>query len=383
MCVQIRNGQLFAAGLVCAQLLLFVPATQARVSDPMLSYILHFFSDVDGVNVYSQYGSTGIRMTDDLNVKIQWGHDVVVFPAIEAPPGTQEAADAITSASRPIAGTAAPYQDFVKVRDEVQGFATYQNLRATYYVSTESDYFAQMVAVHYSQNLMSDNLNITTGISYGWDKIEPLADDDTAGLQDFRRTLYFNLVGTQVLSPTTVVRLGWEYNAVQGLQHDPYRNVYVAGTNIPELHPAHRDRWDVFLRVNQYITNRSSLRLDYRYYTDDWNIDSHTIGGKLSQYVTDEFIIRYRYRYYTQTPAYFFRSDYIQPGGIGGFRTNDYRLGNYGAHLFGGQLAWQPHRIVGKVSFLRGAQFTLGYEHYFNGNNFSANVYETGLQFNF
>lgn len=349
----------------------------------MISYLLHYFSDVDGVDVYSHYANTGIKLNGDVALSLQWGHDVVVFPAIDAPPGSQEAVDAITTASRPISANTNPYEDFVKVRDEVESTLNYGGATASYYVSTESDYFAQMVTFTYNHDFAGDNLNLAAGVSYGWDDIKPLQDDDTAGITDYRNTLHFNLIATQVVTSTTVFRLGGEFNQVRGLQHDPYRNVYVSGTNVPEAHPKTRDRWDMFCRVSQYITNRSSVQVDYRYYSDDWGVESHTIGGRLSQYVSNEVVVRYRYRYYTQAPSYFYRDDYSTTGSVDGFQTGDYRLGEFGAHLFGGEVLWYPHRVLGAVGFMSNAHFVFSYEHYFNSNNFSANIYETGLRVTF
>ena len=137
------------------------------------------------------------------------------------------------------------------------------------------------------------------------------------------------------------------------------------------------------MRVSQYIDNLSSVKLDYRFYDDDWGVTSHTYGAKLNQYVTDEFIVRYRYRYYTQLPAYFYRDEYTAPGGIGGYQTGDYRLGDFGAHLFGGRVTWRPYRVLGNLGFPERAQLVFGYERYFNSNNFSANVFETGLRISF
>ena len=383
MRVSLRIGATVALAVAIGVVPVARRAAHAGIDDPSVGYTLHFFSDVDGVDVYSQYGDFGMIFMRDATLNIQWGHDTVIIPGIEAAPGTQEAVDAITSASRPIAGTAAPYEDFVKIRDEVQSTVTYGRYRASYYVSTESDYFAQMVTVNYNRDFMADNFNLSGGVSFGWDDIKPLADDDTPGIADYRQTLHGNLVATQILTPLTVVRVGGEFNSVKGLQHDPYRNVYVAGTNVPELHPKDRNRWSASVGVNQYITNRSSIKIDYRYYWDDWGVSSHTIGGKLSQYVTDEIVVRYRYRYYSQDPATFYSTDYTVPGGIDGYRTADYRLGDYGAHLFGGRVFWSPRRLLQRVGWLDRTQLIFSYEHYFNTNNFSANVFETGLRFTF
>jgi hypothetical protein len=360
-------------------------ATNAKafIDEETVGYTLHYFSDVDGLDVMTQYIATQVRMGRDTDLSLQWAHDRVVFPAIDAPPGSQEAVDAITAASRPISNAGDPYSDFVKLRNEITASMRMEGVGVSYYVSKENDYFAQMVTLNYARGFANDNLTLSGGVSYSWDNIEPLEDADTPGIPDYRRTLHWNFVATQVVSPTTVVRVGAEWNRVTGLQHDPYRNVYVAGANVPEAHPALRNRRDAFVRLSQYLTNRSSVKLHYRYYDDDWGVTSHTWGGWLSQRIGNDFVVRYRYRYYTQLPAFFYSTDYTNVGGISGYQTNDYRLGDYGAHLFGGQVTWFPDGLVRTAGFLRRAEFVFSYEHYFNSNNFSANVIETGLRVTF
>jgi hypothetical protein len=384
MRLQVKHTHAIAVVIAGAAVLLSPHSPRAGgIEDPVASYTFNYFSDVNGVTVRSQYTNTGATLPHDVFLWLQWNHDVVVFPAIDAPPGSQEAVDAITTASRPISATSNPYVDYVKVRNSVEATVTHSNLRAGYYVSKEPDYFAQMVTGGANGDFLNDNLNLATGISYSWDSITPLTDDDTSTFADYRRTLHLDMVATQIATPTTVVRAGVEYNHVWGLQHDPYRNVYVAGSNVPENAPDDRHREAVFASLSQYVYNRSSVWLDYRYYADDWGLSSNTVGIKLNQYVTDDFVVRYRYRYYSQGPANFFRSEYTVAGGVDGYQTNDYRLGDFAAHLFGGRVMWQPYGPVGAGRLLSGLQLILSYERYFNTNNFSANIIETGLQIAF
>jgi Protein of unknown function (DUF3570) len=374
------GGILGAFGALAGAGLAACPVAAADLfQDPAASYTFNVYSDVQGVNVNSQYANTNVKLTPGANLTLQWVHDVVHFPAIEAAPGTQEAADAITSASRPIASSADPYVDYVKVRNSLEGSATYRGASGGYYVSRESDYFAQMVSGSYNHDVLNDNLNISGGASYSWDHITPLTDADTQGTPDYRRTTHWNLVATQILTRTTVLRAGVELNTVHGLQHDPYRNVYVAGANVPENHPNHRVRRDLYMGVNQYFYNRSSVNLEYRYYSDDWGVSSNTIGVKLNQYINDAFTVRYRYRYYGQGAATFYRDEYTAVGGVDGFQTNDYRLGDFNSHLFGGRVLWRPWPAMRGPGFMASAEVMFSYERYFNSNNFSANIIETGL----
>ena len=171
-------------------------------------------------------------------------------------------------------------------------------------LSGESDYIGQQLHASVDRDLNNSQLNISVGASYGWDDIEPVQDDDTNTAPDSKNTAHFNVVATQVVTATTLVRMGVEYNIVNGLQHNPYRNVYAGGTYLPEHHPDSRQRRDAFVKLNQYLSQRSSLKLSYRFYNDSWGIDSHELGPTLSQYVTDGASMRFQYRWYTQTAAH-------------------------------------------------------------------------------
>ena len=377
---RISAGRLLLAAVAC----LGAPRVAAAgVSDQSLSYSFNYFADVDDVHVFSNYTNYVLDLESGVKIDTQWTHQTVVVPAVKAPAGSQEAVDAITTASRPIANAGDAYSDFSKGRDELQGDVILRRVKAGYYVSKEQDYFAQQLRGDVNHDFLGRSLNVSMGTSFGWDNIDPVSDADTQTAADSKTNWHLNLIGSQVLTPTTVLQLGTELNLVHGLQHNPYRNVYAAGTNVPERHPGERRRHDVFLKVNQYITNRSSVNLSYVYYTDDWGVTANTLGAKLNQYITPNVVMRYRYRFYSQGAADFYRDEYEMPDGIGGYRTGDYRLSDFSAHLFGTRLEWELGGLGGRLDFLRGIRLSLNYERYFNSNNFSANILESGLSLAF
>jgi hypothetical protein len=343
--------------------------------------LFRYFADSDHVGVRSYMADYNVTLPSQVGMAMHWNTEQVTIPAVHAPVGSQEAVDAITTASRPISGNA--YEDFVKVRNEFQGALSRGPAELDYYVSNESDYLAQQVAGHYDLELLNQQLNLSLGSSYGWDDIEPLADDDTQTGASTKTTLHVNAVATQVVSSTTMVRYGVEYNVVEGLQHNPYRNVYAGGTNVPERHPDHRERRDAFVKLNRYFDNRSSVRLSYRLYNDDWGIVSHELSSKLSQYITQGMFVRYQYRYYTQTPARFYRDEYLTTNGVDGYLSGDYRVGPLAAHLFGLSLNFDLGTMASRMPMLGRAALVVGYERYFNSNNYSADILETGLDFRF
>jgi hypothetical protein len=237
------------------------------------------FSDSKHVVVRSAVGDYSVPLgRGGTGLSVHWNNEKVTVPGISAPPGSQEAVDAITTASRPISGN--PYQDFIKVRNELQGELARGNAAVSYYHSSESDYLAQQVAARYARDLAGRQVNLSLGTSYGWDAIDPVENVNTTVTPDRKTTLHANAVATDILGPTTVLRVGLEVDHVEGLQHNPYRRVYAGGTSVPENHPSRRERHDAFVKLNQYFTNKSSLRFSYRFYGDDWGVVSHEAGAQ-------------------------------------------------------------------------------------------------------
>ncbi len=357
------------------------PGAAQTIDEAAAHTLVRLFTDSDHVSVRSLTGEYAFPVLGNNALSIHWNHERVIIPAIRAAAGSTEAVDAITTASRPITGNA--FQDFIKVRNEVQGELEHGNAALEYYVSSESDYLAQQYGARMNRDFRDRQLNVSVGTSYGRDEIQPLADDDTHTPADTKTTLHWNAVATQILSPTTLLRWGVEYNVIQGLQHNPYRNVYAGGGPVPERHPDHRQRRDTYLRLHQYLPNRSSVKFNYRFYDDDWGVTSHEVGSSVTQYLTRSLTASYEYRWYTQTSAEFFRDEYASAGGIGGFRSGDYRLGDLASHLFGFSLHLDMDALAGAHPMLGRMAVRLDYERYFNSNNYSADILETGLDFRF
>lgn len=371
-----------AVALVALGALAAAPAAaQVAGGAGTVSGLLRTFVDSKHVSVRSLVEDFSVPLRGGANLAVHWNHERVTIPAVAAPAGSREAIDAITTASRPIAGDA--YEDFEKVRNEFEGRVTRGGAALGYYHSIENDYLGRQVSGAYSRDLRGDQLNLSVGTSWGWDDIEPLADQRSAAAANRKTTLHWNAVATRVLSPGSVVRVGLELNRVSGLQHNPYRMVYAGGTSVPERHPDSRDRRDAFVKFHQYLPNRSSLKFDYRLYGDDWGVRSHEVAGGLSQYVTRGLYAQYQYRWYTQTAADFWRPGYASTQGAGGYLTGDYRMSPLSSHLFGVSLNADLGVLAPDAPRLRRFAVSLDYERYFNSNNYSADILETGVEFRF
>lgn len=362
---------------------------RAAIQEQKSAYLFRVFSDVKDVRVLSNYASYDLRLMNQAKLRMQWNHEVVVVAGVSAPPGSPEAVDAITTASRPIARTANAFEDYTKVRNELTADVGLRQVTAGYYISSESDYLAQLVKAGWSRSLIDNNLTLGVSSSFGWDAISPLPDDNVPGQparvlpNDRRRSWDWNASATQVLSTTTLLHVGAELNEVRGLQHNPYRNVYAGGAPRPEVHPEERSRRDFYVDLDQFLLNRSSVTLSYRYYNDDWGVSSNTLAARVTQYISDDVTVEYRYRWYDQGAADFFRTEYASADGVDGYRTGDYRLSDFTAHLFGARLQMNLAAVGHRQPLLTHFDWSVKYERYFNTNNFSADLLESGLVYRF
>ncbi|MFC6861541.1 DUF3570 domain-containing protein, partial [Zunongwangia atlantica 22II14-10F7] len=87
-------------------------------------------------------------------------------------------------------------------------------------------------------------------------------------------------------------------------------------------------------RLNYYLNETFVLRGYYRFYNDDWGIQSHTASLEMPIKLGSKFTLYPSYRYYTQTAANYF-AGYEMHQSEEQFFTSDYDLSEFNANQFG------------------------------------------------
>ena len=77
------------------------------------------------------------------------------------------------------------------------------------------------------------------------------------------------------------------------------------------------------------------LQLGYRYSTDDWHIDSHTLEGRFRLPFGESSYFEPHVRYYTQTAADFYRYSLADGAALPEFASADARLADLDAYTVG------------------------------------------------
>ena len=348
------------------------------LGEEKVSLRTNFFTDNSGTTVQSPALEVVKRLLTGIDFALRYSLDRVIIPPIRGLAATPTPTDGVTGASRPVDGSQPANRPFTKNRNEVIAGFSGERFGVSFYHSSESDYIGRMGTVAGNFDFNQKNSNLAFSYSFAWDDIRPLGADTA----HTRRAHSLGVALTQTLSPKAVGRVGFDLSRIRGFQSNPYRTVNAAGQIVLENHPLWRSRSAFFVKVNRYFTTRTALNLEYRFYRDDWKVQSHTLGAYYYQYLSKKLLLRYRYRYYVQSAAFFYRSGY---GMTQQYMTSDYKLEAFNAHLFGFKLEYKLEDLLknGFLSFLAGSTFEAKYERYFTSRDFTADIFQFGLVLNY
>lgn len=131
----------------------------------------------------------------------------------------------------------------------------------------------------------------------------------------------------QVLNRSTTMTLGFDLSLLNGFQANAYRMAKFTTMGAgPEHHPEQRTRSAPYLWLSHFFEQtRSAIRMNYRFYRDDWDINAHSVDGRVHQEIGDNFELRLRYRYYVQSESFFNKKGgYIAPDAMNGIAGDRY-----------------------------------------------------------
>lgn len=203
---------------------------------------------------------------------------------------------------------------------------------ANYRRSIENDYDSNGLTLGTRLSLANKNTILGADLLASFDTVGRSGDpnmSEPSGSIGGRFTLM------QILDTRTLVELGFQTLVVDGYQASPYRYVAIGDLGtcgslapfcLPEHVPDHRVRDALTLRFRRALGTRASTGLDYRFYFDDWGLQSHALEPDLALRVTDASTLTLRYRYTTQSEAFFYRPRYFTLDEVDGFVTRDRKL---------------------------------------------------------
>ncbi|QRM90394.1 DUF3570 domain-containing protein [Lacinutrix sp. WUR7] len=157
------------------------------------------------------------------------------------------------------------------------------------------------------------------------------------------------------------------------------KDVFQLADDIERL-PDSRFKIPLGMRFNYYINETISLRTYYRYYFDDWGINSHTANVELPIKITSKFTLYPSYRFYNQTAADYF-APYEENVSTSEFYTSDYDLSKFSANQYGFGVSYTDIFTNFKIWKFGLKNVDFKYHNYKRNTGLSANIFAIGFKF--
>ena len=255
--------------------------------------------------------------------------------------------DAITGATpsgSPDEDGSVPLSDMSDERDSiVTDFEFEHGIRSTsfqYAYSKESDFLSIGYALTHVTEFNKRNTRLSLGVSYVDDEIFASFMPQTEKKES--TDLFVGL--TQVINQNTLLTVNLSHGKSDGFLNDPYKTILQNTEPFPGLflpltfqenRPGDRSKDILYVNTKHHFTKLDgSVDFGYRYFTDSWGIDSHTLDLEWYQKVGEKLRISPKLRYYRQSSARFYSLDISDadftatdtPDGSAPHYSADYRL---------------------------------------------------------
>lgn len=189
--------------------------------------------------------------------------------------------------------------------------------------STEDDYDSLSIGFDAERHFNDNLTTVAGGVSLSSDDLEPTDSLKFNRIREASKNSrsVFAAV-SQVIDQNTVVQTGLSFTNLSGYLTDPYK--------LGDRRPDSRSQiaWTTALRKFIPAAN-AALHADYRFYHDNFGINSHTLDLAWYQNIGDNFQLVPGIRYYGQSAARFFTPGNVFVGTTPS--SSDYRLSAYGA----------------------------------------------------
>lgn len=253
-------------------------------------------------------------------------------------------------------------------------------------VSSEHDFTSVSGSAEYMHWLTpAKNQSLSLGFSYQANEItarcvDQVNCDASSGASQKMSATAVNtqLSFLQNINRSSYLKASLFYLLDDGYLTDPYLNVVrnndgVTADVVGEKRPDTRRAYGATLHYANALSDAVTLQLDYRYYHDDWEIDSHTFDSDIYYDMTPQWRLKLGLRGYIQSAASFYNgsADFFTDEL---YASSDYRLSDFNAMTYKSDL---------RYAFNHAFSMNLGLNYYDQSTGLKATYLMTGFRYNF
>ncbi len=265
-------------------------------------------------------------------------------------------------------------------------------------IANEYDYFSVGFGGSYAYLFNEKNTEVSINANVfldTWNAIYPSELRDNPAFIEFddesRNSYSLGLGFSQILSKKLQGSLSLDLIQQEGLLSTPFQRVLFAdvadqivqeftlGDDVERL-PDTRFKIAMGGRLHYYVNEYVAVRTFYRYYTDDWGINSHTASIELPVKITDKFTVYPSYRFYHQTEADYF-APFNEHLSIQEFYTSDFDLSDFNANQYGIGISYTDIFAKAHIWKFGLKSIDFRYRYYERNSGLNANLFSGGFNF--
>jgi hypothetical protein len=262
--------------------------------------------------------------------------------------------DKVSNASIDVVTSASAYKES---RTEYSIGADYVHRDAQITLSTsrskEPDYVAAATNLDVTQEVFGGLTSVSQGFTRGIDQV---GKHNSPNFADTARHWQYRFGLTQILTPRWLMSANFEALSDDGYLGSPYRSAQAFGTLVPERNPRTRSARAIKFRSINDLGTRDSLRTEYRYYHDTWDIKAHTAEIGYSRYFGEAWLADGFLRYYKQGKALFY-SDDAQTETL--YVSRNRQLSTFNSIGLGAKVAYTLAEVPGKYDIKANASYEM------------------------
>lgn len=257
------------------------------------------------------------------------------------------------------------------------------NIGANY--SEESDFYSTEASAEYMHWIDdSKNQSISAGVSYQFNEILVICEGEGAcdGASGASAKMEASVINTQLsftqnINTTSSAKISLFSVAEDGYLTNPYHNVVRTIDSqirvVGEKRPDTRQAFGTAIKYANALTTNTTMQLSHRFYNDNWDITSNTVGSDFYYEFEDKWIFNLGLRAYAQSKASFY-SESASYFSNETYASSDKRLSDFSSITYKSNIDYT-------ISDEWSANVSLNY--YDQSTGLSATYFMTGFRCNF
>ncbi|MGG9964397.1 DUF3570 domain-containing protein [Ferruginibacter sp. SUN106] len=194
-----------------------------------------------------------------------------------------------------------------------------------------------------------------------------------------RNTFSTSLSYSQVVNKNFQLMFLTDLVSQNGYLGLPFHRVYFTDGSVHvENLPGNRFKVPLGVRANYFLGDKVILRSFYRFYKDNWGLQSNTIDLETAVKLTPFFSVTPFYRFYTQTAIKYYAA-YEAHTVADQYYTSSPDLSKFNSNFFGAGFRVAPPK--GVLGIERLSMLELRYGHYSRTNGLNSDIVSLNLKF--